>query len=407
MTVLDHPPAAFAGIVARIKAILLSPLTEWPKIEAEPATIGGLYTGYILILAAIRPVCSAIHGIVFGYGFAGFSYRPSVGSALSTAILQYVLALAGVFVLALVIDVLAPRFGGQSNRVQAFKVAAYSSTAAWVAGIFSLLPWLGVLGILGLYSLYLLYLGLPRLMKAPEAKALGYTATVIVVAVVLYLVLGFIGGRLAGFGASVPPERAATATQGSAGSAGTIDLPNGAHLDMGKLQSAVNQLGAVAKQIDPSQSGNKSTDAGAPPVKAVSTDSLKALLPASLPGGFSRTELSSGTAFGGAGAEATYQSGSNTLKLSVTDLAAAGSLASLAGVFGIESDHETATGFDKVARVNGQLTVQQYDRQSHAGKYSVLIDDRFMIGAEGTVGSFDDLKSAVATIAPERVLALR
>jgi hypothetical protein len=91
----------------------------------------------------------------------------------------------------------------------------------------------------------------------------------------------------------------------------------------------------------------------------------------------------------------------------VTDLAAAGSLAALAGVFGIESEHETATGFDKVARVDGRMTIQQYDRQSHAGKYGVLIDDRFVVDAEGTVGAFDDLRNAVAAIGPDRVMALR
>ena len=46
--------------------------------------------------------------------------------------------------------------------------------------------------ILGLYGLYLLYLGLPVLMKAPREKSLGYTVTVVVAAIVICVVIGFI-----------------------------------------------------------------------------------------------------------------------------------------------------------------------------------------------------------------------
>src|SRR3546814_386237 len=94
--------------------------------------------------------------------------------------MSYVLTLAAIYIVALVIDALAPTFGGQKNPIQALKVAVYSGTAGWVAGIASLLPTLAILGGLvgGLYSLYLLYLGLPRLMKAPEDKAVVYTVVV-------------------------------------------------------------------------------------------------------------------------------------------------------------------------------------------------------------------------------------
>ena len=75
--------------------------------------------------------------------------------------------------LALIIDALAPTFNGTKNQIQALKVAAYCSTASWMAGIFALIPGLRFFGILGLYSLYLLYLGLPVLMKSPQGKGDG------------------------------------------------------------------------------------------------------------------------------------------------------------------------------------------------------------------------------------------
>ena len=124
-------------------------------------------------------------------------YRTPIGSAITSAIIMYVLSLAGVYVLALIIDALAPTFDGTRNQIQALKLAAYSSTASWVAGIFSLMPGLRALTILGLYSIYLLYLGLPVLMKAPAEKAGAYTAIVIVAAIVLFAVVTMLTGTFA------------------------------------------------------------------------------------------------------------------------------------------------------------------------------------------------------------------
>jgi hypothetical protein len=178
----------------RVKNILFQPKQEWSVIDAEPASVGSLYTGYIIPLAAIGPLASIIGWSVFGLRvpFVG-SMRIPIGFAVRNAVIVYVLGLVGVFVLSLIIDALAPTFGGQKNQTQALKVAAYSYTAAWVAGIFNLIPALALLGLLAaLYSLYLLYLGLPVLMKAPQEKAVGYTVVVIIVAIVLYLVIGIV-----------------------------------------------------------------------------------------------------------------------------------------------------------------------------------------------------------------------
>jgi hypothetical protein len=183
-------------LVQRVKQILLSPRTEWQVIEAEPTTTAELYKTYIIPLAAIGPISQ-----VFGYSVFGITvpfvgtYRVPIGSAISGALVAYVLTLAGTYVLALIIDGLAPTFNGQRSQIQALKVAAYSSTASWLAGIFALIPGLRLLAILGLYSLYLLYLGLPIVMKAPRDKALGYTVVVIVAAIVLFMIIGVIAGR--------------------------------------------------------------------------------------------------------------------------------------------------------------------------------------------------------------------
>lgn len=181
------------ALVDRVKNILLTPRAEWQVIDAETTTVADLYKGYIIPLAAIGPICMAIGWSVFGLRmpFLG-TYRPPLTTTLTTAAIQYVATLIGVYILAIIIDKLAPTFNGTPGMIQGLKVAAYASTASWVAGIFGLLPALSILGILGAYSLYLLYLGLPVLMKAPADKALSYTVVVILCAIVLFMLIGFL-----------------------------------------------------------------------------------------------------------------------------------------------------------------------------------------------------------------------
>lgn len=178
------------SLMERAKNILLQPKTEWPVIEKEQTTTGSLYTGYIIPLAAIGPIAQLIGWSLIGYSvpFVG-SIKFPIQYAIRAAVASYIGSLVGVFVLALIIDALAPTFGGQKNQMQALKVSAYSYTAAWVATIFYLLPPLSFLALAGFYSLYLLYLGLPVLMKAPEDKAAGYTVVVIICAIVLAIVV--------------------------------------------------------------------------------------------------------------------------------------------------------------------------------------------------------------------------
>jgi len=139
------------------------------------------------------------------------SYRMPITTAVASALVSYVLTLVAVYVLALIIDALAPTFAGEKNLTQAFKVAVYSYTAVWVAGIFVIIPMLGILGIMGLlYSLYLLYLGLPVLMKSPQDKSVGYTVAVIIAAVVIFIVMGFVSRAFISFptpGMNVPGMR--------------------------------------------------------------------------------------------------------------------------------------------------------------------------------------------------------
>lgn len=184
------------GLVDRAKAMALSPKTEWPIVAAEGDSVSAVLTRYVLPLAAIGPVATLIGSQVFGYGAFGFSYRPSIGSAIATAITSYILTVAGVFVVAFIANFLSPKFNGKDNYAAAFKWCAYAFTAGWVVGIVGLVPSLGILGLLGLYSLYVLYLGATPMMGIPQEKAGGYTAVTVVATIVVYFVVGALAAAL-------------------------------------------------------------------------------------------------------------------------------------------------------------------------------------------------------------------
>jgi len=136
---------------------------------------------------------------------------------------------------------------------------------------------------------------------------------------------------------------------------------------------------------------------------------LKGLLPDNVAGA-PRTEISAVSAgaagMGGSDAEATYQNGDAHITLKVADIAAAGGLAALAGAVNVQEDRQTTTGYEKVQTINGRLTTEKYDNQDKSGEYSVMVASRFVISADGSGVSMDQLKAAVASVGPDRLEAL-
>jgi hypothetical protein len=169
------------NLVERVKGIILSPKTEWPVIAGEPGDTGYLFSNYVAILAAIPAVCGFIGSVIVG--------APIVG-ALLVAVIHYVLAFVNVYIVALIVNLLAPTFNSQKSFASALKVTVYSYTPSWLAGVFLLIPGLRFLTILGLYGLYLLWLGLPPVMKTPPDKAIWYTIVIVVCAIIVAIVLG-------------------------------------------------------------------------------------------------------------------------------------------------------------------------------------------------------------------------
>lgn len=192
------------NLIARAKAILLTPASTWPAIAAEETSVTTLYLRYLMPLAVIPAVAGFIGMSLVGVGRIGVSIRIPILSGLTQMVLGYAMSLAMVYVVSLIANALAPGFGGRKDRLNALKLVGYSSTAAMVGGIFALIPALGMLMLVaGIYSLYLLFRGVPTLMRVPSEKALPYTAILIVCAIVLSAVVGMVLGAVQGRPASM------------------------------------------------------------------------------------------------------------------------------------------------------------------------------------------------------------
>jgi hypothetical protein len=176
--------------VARAKNMLTAPKDEWPVIARESTGTAELYSGYVAPLAAIAPVAAIVGNVFFGA-------RHSFNNSVVIGIVSFALALAGVYVIGRIASKIAPSFGGKDDLAKGIKLVAYAATAAWIAGVFGLIPelaWLSIIG--GIYSLYLLYTGSCVMMGVPQERSVGYTAVVVLIAIAVYLLIGMVVGSV-------------------------------------------------------------------------------------------------------------------------------------------------------------------------------------------------------------------
>lgn len=393
-------------LVTRAKNICVSPVTEWGVIENEPATTGELLGGYAAPLAAIGAIAGFIGQTMIGVTlpFVG-TYRYPFGTALVGAVFSFVGALVACFVLGLIIDALAPTFNGQKNNIQALKVAVYSATPGWIAGVLGILPVLAPLGILAaLYGLYLLYLGLPRLMKAPQDKALPYTIVVVIVAIVLFIVIGAVTALFV----SVPRA-------GFAASAGSSDVQFDKNSPLGKLQDMAKAAEASSKKIEAAEKSgdpNAATAAaveglgallgGGKKVDPLDVEQLKPFVPETF-AGLKRSSYNAEKS-GIAGlqvskAEAQYSDDSGkSVELEISDTGGVSGLMAFAGWAGVQGVREDDSGSERTQKIDGRLVHEKTSKSGGTNEYAVVLGDRFVVSAKGDGVDVNTLKSAVGSI---------
>ncbi len=411
-------------IIARAKAVVLTPKTEWPVIASEPGDSKSIFIGYAVPLAALPAIATFLKLSVFGIGvlFLG-NYRMPMGTGLSTAIVSYGASLLGVFVLALLINALAPSFGGTKDSTQALKTSVYSYTAAWIGGIGTLIPGIGWLLAIagGVYSIYLLYTGLPHTMKSPAEKTTGYTVVVVLAAIILSVIVGSVTGGMR--------ARATLAGMGTGGMFGSMaSNDSDGNFDNGSLGSALQGLAKSAesagKQMEDAQkSGDASAQAaaagnavaailgGGAKIEALPTDRMKSFLPSTL-AGLKQIESSASRngALGMQVAEAKARYGSDDgrgVELEITDMGSAKGLMGLASWINVEEDNQTQTGYEKTYKQGENVIHEEWDSRSKSGEYSVVLAQRFIVKVSGGASSAEQLKSYVTGVDVAGLAALR
>jgi hypothetical protein len=404
-------------LVQRAKNIVLAPNSEWPVIAAEPASTGDLITGYVMPLAIIGAAAGFIGRVIVGQSilFMG-TVRVGIVTGLIGACWMFVGAIIGVFVLSFIINALAPTFGGQPNSGQAMKVAVYSYTPTWIAGVLGILPSLGALAALvgGLYALYLLYLGLPALMKNPPDKSVAYTAVIVVCAIVLAVVVGMVGAMFVGAGMmGAGALSTSTLGGGSRSTASSSSVTFDKNSTLGKLQDLGNKLDENNKKVEAAQKAGDTAGAAAAAMgglgllmgggthaEPLETTVLKPFVPDTF-AGLSKTGSSAEK--GGLGgltmsnAKATYSDRANkSVDLEITDTGGAAGLVGLAGW--VQGEREDDSGSERTAKENGRLVHERVSKTGGTNEFSIVLGDRFVVKADGHGVDVNQLKSAVASL---------
>jgi hypothetical protein len=191
------------SIVERAKNIILKPTDEWNVIASEPATIGGLFTGYAMPLALIPLVSTILFTGLLGISAAdmmgfGDGMPLNLMAIAGMAILSLIVSLVSLFVMGTMVKLVSPSFNGTSDKVQAMKLMTYASTPSWVVALLSWIPFLGaVLGFAAIvYVVYLIYCGLNPVMGIPKEKLAGFTVVIVLIYVVVALIMSGIVAAL-------------------------------------------------------------------------------------------------------------------------------------------------------------------------------------------------------------------
>jgi hypothetical protein len=331
-------------------------------------------------------------------------------TGLGIAVFTFVMAIVGVFILSLIINALAPSFGGQKDSTQALKVAVYSYTPAWVAAVFNILPFIGILAIIGaFYGFYLLYLGLPRLMKSPPDKAAGYTVVVVVCAIVLSAVIGATGGMVVGAGAIGAGVLGGAAAGGPA-SGGEVQFDKDSALgklqQLGKaMEQSSNKIDEAAKRGDANGQAAAALEglgtlfSGGKHVDPIAIDQLKPFVPetfAGLPKKSSKAEKTGIASLMVSKAEATYgDDAGKQVTLEVSDTGGASGLMSLASWAGIQEEKEDDYGSERTQKVGGRLVHEKSSKRGGSNEFGIVLGDRFVVSASSAGVGLSELKAAV------------
>jgi len=387
------------NVINRAKNMILTPKTEWDVVAAENTPPAQVTTGYVVPLAGAYAIAGFLGLALLGSLFGGLA---GIGIAFGIAVYTFVMAIVAVFVLGFIIDALAPTFGGTKDFNQAFKAAAYSHTALWVFGLLTIIPLLGHLAafIGALYGIFLLYLGLPRLMRVPQEKSVPYVVVIIICAIVIGVVVSIVGnlfGLSAGMGVGRHFGGAASSVVVASNNA-KLDAFAKKMEEANRKMEAAQKSGDAGAQAEAAMAALGTAMSGGKGVDPVSIDQLKPFVPeqlAGLPRTDLQTERSGVKGLMSAKAEAKYGSGDRHVRLEIVDTGGAAGLMSVAMWAGVQGEREDSHHREVTRKEGSRLVHEEQDKQNGSSKYLVVLNERFMVSADGRGVDLATLRSAV------------
>lgn len=414
------------NLFERAKNICLTPKTEWDVISAETTETQQLMLGYVLPLAGLAALMGFVSSSIIGHSAFGITVRSSILGGISMAIVSLIMFVIGVFLISLIINFLAPSFGGEKNSAQAMKAAAYSLTPAWLSSVFQLLPWIGILLMFAAacYGIYLLYFALIKLMKSPEDKAVGYTAVTVICTFVIGAVFIALSMCVGGLGMIASGGLSSGLSGGASSSSSSANVTIDKNSPLGKLEDFGKKMEAAGKKMEAAEkSGDDAAKiaaatgmlgallGGGKSVEPIGIDQLKPFVPETMAGLVKKTSKTEKTGMAGlmiSKAEATYGDDSGkSIEFDLSDTGGASGLMGMASWINVQGEKEDQYGSEKTSKVNGRLVNEKVSKSGGSNEISVVVGDRFVVSVKGRGLSIDEVRKALASIDLAKLEAMK
>jgi hypothetical protein len=310
-------------------------------------------------------------------------------------------------VLAQIANALAPTFGGEKNSLNALKLIAFGATAGMVGGIFTLLPALSFLALLAsLYSIYLIYTGIPVLMKAPQEKALGYTAVLIVCGIVAGVIMGAVSTLVTGGMGSNLPGLIEGSGKSESGDV-SIRIPGvDITVDTGKIEAAGRRMEQAQQAGDAEAAsaamGEMFGAAMGGGGKPFTPEQLKGYVPNAL-GEFARqsvdarSDAAMGMTF--TSVKAGYAGNGKSIEVKLQDLGAVPALAlAMGGWVHSTVDREDPHEVERIYKRDGATIKERYSKDGRSAEMALMLANGVLIEVEGDNVDFRTISDAVAAL---------
>ena len=184
----------YQTMIARLKGFTQDPVETWQQIKNDADSERDLVEKYIAAIIIVPALCAFIGSSILG--------PASIGVGLKVFILRVICGAAGYFLGAMLVQYLAPTFGGTNSRPEILRWMTFSNLPNAAAVVLSLVLFVPVIGFLvwivqlagALFSLYVMWVGTPIMVGVTAERRLPFFLCLlgcgILIGVVMVAVLG-------------------------------------------------------------------------------------------------------------------------------------------------------------------------------------------------------------------------